>query len=333
MTEAPAQSVNASGGFSRDLGVYGSLNYGNLNQGGRGQQLSGNVLLGTRDIQVNGQFVRPYRATEPDKLGLRVEGFRQRTDSRTLESTTAPNGDRIREGRFGGSVSVNRPMGEWDASLGLNYQRISLRDQAGNVVPQDAQGRSLSASGTGIDDLTTLNLTAVRDKRNNVIDPTQGSLLRLSTEQSVPIGSGSILSNRVSVNFSEYMPVNLFNLEKTQQQPEVFAYNLQAGTTLGTLPAYNAFALGGPNSVRGYGEGQLGAARSYVAASAEYRFPIYSIVGGAVFADVASNLSTNTGFGAGLGLRLKSPVGTIRASYGFNDRGEGRIQFGIGEKF
>jgi outer membrane protein insertion porin family len=94
--------------------------------------------------------------------------------------------------------------------------------------------------------------------------------------------------------------------------------------------------------------GEVGVGRSFVLASAEYRFPIYSIIGGAVFADFASDLGSansvlgapgavrdlpGTGFGFGLGIRLKSPLGTIRAGYGINNQGEGRFQFGFGEKF
>lgn len=350
LTEARARSVNVSGGYNDDLGIYGSVNYRDRNYNGVGEQLGGNVLVGSRDVQFDGQFVSPYRETEPDRLGFRVDAFRRRSLSRVFDDDIkALNGDRIREGRFGGGVSVNRPLSEdWNGTLGVNYQRISLRDRDGDIVRQDAQGNPLSLSGTGSDDLTTVNFTAVRDQRNNRVEPTSGNILSLTTEQSIPIGSGSILSNRLLVNYSEYIPVNLFNLEKTQQQPEVFAYNLQAGTTIGDLPPYNAFTLGGPNSVRGYGSGEIGAARTYVLASAEYRFPIYSIVGGAVFADFASDLGSGSsvpgqpgvdrnrpgsGFGVGVGLRVKSPLGTIRAGYGINDQGEGRFQIGVGEKF
>lgn len=351
LTEARSRALNVSGGINEDLGVFGSLNYNDTNFNGVGQQLGGNVSVGTRDVQFDGRFVSPYRSTEPDKLGYSVSGFRRRGVSRVFDNDASElaNGDRVREGRFGGTVAVNRPLGEgWDGTLGLNYTRISLRDRDGNVSRRDRNGAPLSFSGTGIDDLTTVNFTAVRDQRNNPVDPSGGSILTLTTEQSIPIGSGSILSNRLQANYSQYIPVNIFNLEKTQQQPEVLAFNVQAGTTIGDLPPYNAYTLGGPNSVRGYGFNDVAVGRSFVLASAEYRFPIYSILGGAVFADFASDLGSansvlgapgavrglpGSGFGVGVGLRLKSPLGTIRAGYGINDQGEGRFQFGFGEKF
>jgi outer membrane protein insertion porin family len=117
---------------------------------------------------------------------------------------------------------------------------------------------------------------------------------------------------------------------------------------LGNLAPYNAFTLGGVNSVRGYGQGEVGIGRSYVQASAEYRFPIISALGGTLFADYASDLGSaktvpgapgidrgrpGNGFGVGAGLRFKSPLGTLRADWAVTDRGNNRVQFTIGEKF
>jgi outer membrane protein insertion porin family len=123
---------------------------------------------------------------------------------------------------------------------------------------------------------------------------------------------------------------------------------LQAGTVLGDLPPYESFNLGGSNSVRGYDGGEVGSGRSYVLASAEYRFPIVPILGGVVFADFASDLGSGDtvignpagvrgkpgfGFGYGAGVRIESPLGLIRADYGINDQGETRVHLGIGQRF
>ena len=106
--------------------------------------------------------------------------------------------------------------------------------------------------------------------------------------------------------------------------------------------------LGGPNSVRGYGIGDVATSRTYFLASAEYRFPIYRFIGGVVFADFASDLGTSdevlgepgvqrrkpgTGAGFGVGLRLNSPFGIIRADFGVTDQGDSRLQFGFGQRF
>jgi outer membrane protein insertion porin family len=345
LKEIGARAINLGGSYNADQGLIGTLSYKDQNVGGVNDTLAVNVGVGLRDFQFNSKFISPYRSTNPDRLGYTINAFRNRELSETFDDEIKlANGDRVREGKIGAGISFQRPIDDWDTSIGLNYTRTSIRDRQGNITPTDARGNPLSLSGTGIDDLTTVSFVATKDRRDNINNPTQGSLLSLSTEQSVPIGQGNISMNRLRANYSQYTPVNLFN----SKQPQVFALNLQAGTVIGDLPPYETFNLGGSNSVRGYDSGDVGNGRSYVLASAEYRFPIFPIVGGVVFADFASDLgSGNTvlgnpagvrdkpgfGFGYGAGVRFDSPLGLIRADYGINDQGETKVHLGIGQRF
>ncbi|QIR38684.1 outer membrane protein assembly factor [Tolypothrix sp. PCC 7910] len=345
LKENGARAVNVGGSYNADQGILGTLTYQDQNVGGVNNTVGLNVGVGLRDFQFDTKYTSPYRETSPDTLGYTINAFRRRELS-TIFDDEVPlaNGDRAREGRIGGGISLQRPIDDWDTSLGFNYNRISIRDRQGNITPTDAKGNPLTASGTGIDDLTTVSFTATKDRRNNPINPTQGSVLKLSTEQSIPIGQGNISMNRVTANYSQYVPLQIFSTK----QPQVFALNVQAGTVLGNLPPYESFNLGGSNSVRGYNTGDVGNGRSYVLASAEYRFPIVSAVGGVLFADFASDLGSGssvlgdpagvrgkpgTGFGYGAGVRFDSPLGLIRADYGINDQGESRVHFGIGQRF
>jgi len=283
-------------------------------------------------------------------------------DPITTNPETFEDGDRPRVVRTGGGVNFTRPLNrnpyersEWVASAGLQYQKINITDSDGNrrseggIRNDDGTLRTvngidriqLSESGTGKDDLLLVKLGASRDMRNNPLQPTKGSFLRLGLDQSVPIGQGNIFLTRLQGNYSYYIPVNFTNFSKG---PETLAFNFQAGTILGDLPPYEAFSLGGSNSVRGYEEGGLSSGRSYVEASAEYRFPLFSVLSGALFVDIGSDLGTTseparllnkngTGIGYGLGLRVQSPLGPIRIDYGLNDDGDSRINFGIGERF
>ena len=345
--EMGARAINLGGNFNADTGLLGTLSYQDQNIGGISDNLSVNIGVSRNDLQFNGELSSPYRATEPERLGYAVKAFRRRELSATLDdSITLANGDKVREGQVGTGISFQQPLDDWDTSLGFNYTRTSIRDRQGNISPIDEQGNPLTASGTGIDDLATVSFTASQDRRNNIFNPTQGSLLRLSTEQSVPVGQGNIAMNRLKANYSQYLPVKLFNTNNTQ--PQVFAVNFQAGTVIGDLPPYESFNLGGSNSVRGYDAGEVGSGRSYVLATAEYRFPIVPVLGGVVFADFASDLGSGdtvlgdpagmrgkpgNGFGYGAGVRLDSPLGLIRADYGINDQGESKVHLGLGQRF
>ncbi|PMB41973.1 hypothetical protein CEN40_18890 [Fischerella thermalis CCMEE 5205] len=345
LQERGARSVNVGGNYNADQGLVGSLSFQDQNVGGVNNSFGANLQIGARDLQFNTKFTNPYRSNNPDALGYSVGAFRNRELSNTFDDEIKlANGDKVREGQFGGSLTFQRPIEGWDTSLGFNYSRTSIRDSDGKITSVDAQGNPLSFSGTGIDDLTTVSFTAVKDNRDNPANPTQGSVLGLKTEQSIPIGQGEISMNRLEANYSQFVPIKLFD----SQQPQVFAVNLQAGTVIGDLPPYQTFNLGGPNSVRGYDSGQLGSGRSYVLASAEYRFPVWQNFGGVVFGDFASDLGSGDtvlgnpagvrgkpgiGFGYGAGIRFNSPLGLIRADYGINDQGESKFHFGIGQRF
>ncbi len=355
-------SLALGGGFSSASGLFGSVSYQQQNLGGNNQTLGAEVQIGEREFLFDGRFTDPWIAGDPYRTSYTINVFRRRSISLIFEGGEREvfvvnqddplDRDRPRVRRTGGGITFTRPLSrdvynpaEWTASLGFQYQRVSTRDGDGNIVPTDELGNDLSFSGTGKDDLFTVQLGAVRDRRNNLLRPTSGSLLRLGVEQSIPVGQGNIFLTRLRGSYSYYIPVNFTNFTRGSQ---ALAFNVQAGTVLGDLPPYEAFSLGGSNSVRGYDEGDVGSGRRYIQATAEYRFPIFSVVGGALFVDYATDLGSGddvpgrpaevrgkpgNGFGYGLGIRVQSPLGPIRVDYGFNDDGESRLHFGIGERF
>lgn len=356
-------SIAAGAGISSASGLFGSVSYQQQNLGGNNQTLGAELQVGQRELLFDVRFTDPWIAGDPYRTSYTVNGFRRRSISLIFDGGPTdvrlpdPNnpllpGDRPRVLRTGGGISFTRPLSrdvfapaEWVASLGLQYQRVSIRDDDGDISPRDQLGNNLSFSGTGKDDLLTVQLGAVRDRRNDLLRPTSGSLVRLGVEQSIPVGEGSILLTRLRGSYSYYIPVSFTNFTPG---PQALAFNLQGGTVLGDLPPYEAFSLGGSTSVRGYDEGDVGSGRSFIQATAEYRFPLFSVIGGALFVDFASDLGSGSsvpgdpagvrgkpgnGFGFGLGVRVQSPLGPIRVDYGFNDDGSSRLHFGIGERF
>ena len=357
VVERNTGSIAAGAGISSASGLFGTISYQEQNLGGNDQNLSTELQVGQRELLFDVRFTDPWIAGDPFRTAYTVNAFRRRSISLIFDGgeddVELPDDEgRPRVVRTGGGITFTRPLApdvysepDWILSAGFDYQRVAIKDDDGDIAPEDELGNDLSFSGNGTDDLFMFELGAVRDRRNNLLQPTSGSLLRLGIDQTVPIGDGSILFNRLRGSYSYYVPVDFTNFS---EGAEALAFNVQAGTVIGDLPPYEAFSLGGINSVRGYDEGEVGSGRSYIQASAEYRFPIFSVVGGALFFDVASDLGTGsnvpgepaivrdkpgTGFGYGIGVRVQSPLGPIRVDYAINDEGDNQIQFGIGERF
>jgi len=358
VVEGNTGSIGAGAGVSSASGLFGTVSYQEQNLGGNNQNLSAEVQVGGRTLLFNTRFSDPWIAGDPNRTGYAVNLFRRRSISVIFDEgeteVELPNGDSPRVVRTGGGITFNRPLApdpftraEWTVSAGLEYNRVAIEDDDGEISPVDEFGNQLAFDDSGEDDLFIVELDAVRDRRNNRRQPTDGSVLRVGVDQSLPFGSGSILFNRVRGSYSYFIPVDFTDFTE-EGGGETLAFNVQAGTVFGDLPPYEAFALGGTNSVRGYQQGDVAAGRSFVQATAEYRFPIFSILGGALFVDVGSDLGTGddvpgepaevrdkpgSGFGYGAGVRVQSPLGPIRVDFGLNDDGDSQIHFGIGERF
>ncbi|MEO1185683.1 MAG: BamA/TamA family outer membrane protein, partial [Cyanobacteria bacterium J06636_27] len=339
VVERNSGSIAAGAGISSASGLFGTISYQEQNLNGRNQNLGAELQVGARELLFDLRFTDPWIAGDPFRTSYTVNAFRRRSislifdgDDEEIETFEPGNPsntdaqDRPRVVRTGGGVNFSRPLAknpfkksEWVASAGLQYQRVNITDGDGDTRAigaidgdENNQQVELSASGDGEDDLFLVKLGASRDKRNNPLQPTKGSFLRLGIDQSVPIGQGTIAMTKLRGSYSQYIPVDITNFSKGA---ETLAFNVQAGTVLGDLPPYEAFSLGGSNSVRGYDEGGLSSGRSYVEASVEYRFPLFSVLSGALFVDVGSDLGTTTepaevlqkngtGVGYGLGVRV-----------------------------
>jgi len=370
VVEGNTGSLAAGGGISSNAGLFGTVSYQQRNFGGNNQTLGAEVQLGEREFLFDLSFSDPWIATDNFRTSYTVNVFRRQSislvyDGENSSIRTLNDNDSPRIVRTGGGITFVRPLAadvftkpKWVVSLGFNYQQVQVQNANGDISPLSAPlngfgSQQLAFSSSGIDDLLSLNIGAIRDFRDNPLQPTSGSFLRLGLEQTIPVGSGSIFGTRVRGSYSYFIPVrfiNSFNLFETDifKGQQSLAFNVQAGTVLGDLPPYDAFIVGGSNSVRGYAEGEVGSGRSYFQATAEYRFPIVAIIGGALFVDFGTTIGSQgdvpgqpgivrdlpgTGLGYGLGVRVQSPVGQIRVDYGFNVDGSSRLHFGIGERF
>lgn len=363
VVEGSSGSIAAGAGFSSDSGIFGTVSYQQKNFGGNNQTLATEVQVGDDNLLFDVSFTDPWIAGSESRTSYTINAFRRRSISLVFNGDndidTENGSDSPRIVRTGGGINFARPIPadpfakkDWTLSAGFQYQNVAIRNTDGEISPvsEDTDDGdevddsfNLAFGDDGTDDIFTLRFGATRDRRNSATQPTKGSLLRLGSEQTVPIGG--IFYNRLRANYSQYFPINIvpFGGDK-----EALAFNFQAGTVIGDLPPYESFILGGSNSVRGFDDGEVGSGRSFFLATAEYRFPIFKIVGGALFFDYGSTLGTDgdvpgtpsqvrelpgSGFGYGVGVRVQSPLGPIRVDYAISDEGDNQIQFGIGEKF
>lgn len=340
--------------YSSIKGFHATLDFIFTNLGPNDQTLDLRLEGGERTLGAILRYTDPWQEDDPFDSGYQVRVFNTRSPEDQFL-----NGDREVEliheqepwvDRLGGGIEFFQPVTETGVilSAGANYQRVAIRNAAltDDVFSEDRFGNSLTFSNTGIDTLVTLSLGAFQDRRNDEWWPTSGYRFRVGTEQSIPVGNGEILFNRLTAGFTQFVTVS----------SQTFVFNIQGGTILGDVPPYQAFDLGGGDSVRGYADGEIGTGQSYVQGTVEYRFPIVedlglpmsSRLGGTVFADFASDLGSGdevhgepgevrdkpgSGFGVGVGLRLLTDFGPLRVEVAVNDESDFSALFKIGERF
>ncbi|MFN3926200.1 MAG: BamA/TamA family outer membrane protein [Pseudanabaenaceae cyanobacterium] len=342
-------SIALGAGLSSATGFFGTLSFQQQNFGGNNQKVAADIQVGERDLLFDLSFTDPWIGGDPNRTSFTANAFSRRIFSFVFDGAVGvgPFNETARVNRLGGGISFSRPLdSRTTASLGLRYERVSIADAEGTIRPLDVLGNPLTVSADGQDDLFTLQFAYAVDQRDDPNRPTSGSVLRLATEQALPFGSGSLLYNRLRASYSFYIPVSFVNFAEGAQ---TLAFNVQGGTVIGTFPPYDAFQIGGSNSVRGWEEGRIGSGRSFGVVSAEYRFPVFNIIGGVLFFDYGTDfgsgasvignpagvrLKPGDGSGYGVGLRIQSPLGAIRIDYGINlTTGGSQISFGLGEKF
>ncbi len=287
-------------------------------------------------------------------------------------------GDSIVLQRTGGGFSFARPLNggdpykkvPWRVLLGMNIQKVKAIDYAGNdrpygvlvdnykndQAPNDeviCVAFKCAAENTLFSVKTAATYNTLNDSRN----PTSGDFLSLGTEQYLPVGEHSPTFNRFKTSYTHFFPVKWINFAKGCRPkageklncPQAIGVQAKAGTIVGELPPYEAFCLGGSNSVRGWNNCDLAVGRSFGEASIEYRFPIWKLLSAAFFVDSATDFGSQSrvpgkpgkllgkngsGFSPGAGLIINTPVGPLRLEGAKRDfSGDWRFNLGVGWKF
>ena len=290
----------------------------------------------------------------------------------------ALDGNSIALQRIGANVQFVRPLNggdpfkraPWSVVVGLSAQEVTPMNFAGDTMPYGMSSNNYINGQTQVQDvicvayncatrnqLVGVRVAATMNNLNDPRNPTAGNFLSLGTEQFVSVGVDSPTFNRLRASYTHYIPVNWLKLFKgCRPKPgqaadckQALAFQVSAGANVGNLPTYEAFCLGGSNSVRGYYDCDLGVGKNFGEATIEYRFPIFSIISGELFVDggtsfgsqanVSGNpggllLKPGQGFSVGTGLIVTTPVGPLRLEVASQDfTGEWRFNLGVGWKF
>jgi len=281
--------------------------------------------------------------------------------------------------KTGGGFSFSRPLNggdpfkvaKWRVLAGMNFKKVKMIDGDGNKKPY---GDRTPTTGN-INDIICIGFTpndgscpeentlvsviasTSRNNLNNSINPTSGNKFSFGTEQFVSMGNNSPTFNRMKASYSFFIPTKLINLTKackssdatSEDCPQAIGFQFKAGTILGELPPYEAFCMGGTSSVRGWGSCDLAVSKSFVEGTAEYRFPVWRMISGALFVDAGSDLGSQkdvpgkpgkllqksgSGFSLGGGVGVKTPIGPLRLDVASKDlSGDWRYTLGVGWKF
>ncbi len=281
--------------------------------------------------------------------------------------------------KTGGGFSFSRPLNggdpfkvaKWRVLAGMNFKRVRMIDGDGNKKPYG----DMTPTTGNINDIICIGFTpndgscpeentlvsviasTSRNNLNSSINPTAGNKFTFGTEQFISMGKNSPTFNRMRASYSYFIPTKLINLTKacrssqatSEDCPQAIGFQFKAGTIIGELPPYEAFCMGGTSSVRGWGSCDLAVSKSFVEGTAEYRFPIWRMISGALFVDAGSDLGSQndvpgkpgkllqksgSGYSLGGGVGIKTPIGPLRLDIASKDlSGDLRYTLGVGWKF
>ena len=327
--EARPLSVGVGVGYNTEAGASFSLNTTQDNLGGRVRTLGfqGEVSGILERYQLVAKEPRLFGRDLPTLATIAWEEREQESFTVRRRST---------------ALRLDRKLGEkWRGYLRYSYQHVDVFDV---LDPLALQGEKLEDVILG-----DIGLALIRDTRDDVVAPTSGGYFSLSS--------------RV---FAEPLISDATFVKTTLTAYRLWSY--RNGTTFGsgvrigaarrfgdtaTVPVSERFFSGGDSTNRGFQRDRLGplendlpiGGEGLLLLNQEFRFPILGPLRGVVFYDAGNVYRVLGDFSVtdlrhtlGGGLRVETPIGAIRAEYGFKldrepDEDGGQFIFAIGSVF
>jgi outer membrane protein insertion porin family len=279
---------------------------------GRGQRLSLDAYLSTRNTRYNLAFTEPWLFDIPLSAGASLYNWLREYDEYTKDS-------------FGGTIDFGYLLwGEYTRGyLTYTYDDANVSNVKLNAPDpiKNSEGQNTTSS---------IRFTLKRDTRDQVFNATKGSLNSASVEYAGgPLG-GTSQFTRYLVGSGWYFPVFWGT---------TFFLNGKGGYIQehGKVPDYEKFYLGGINSIRGFKYYDIGVVDpvtgnkyggdKMVQFNLEYIFPVVEKAGvkGVLFFDTGNVYlkddsidPSNFKKTVGVGVRWYSPMGPLRLEWGYN---------------
>ena len=251
------------------------------------------------------------------------------------------------EERIGANIRFGKQFTEY-ISGGTSYRieetEIDNLDTGASADLQREVGKNTLS-------IITFNLT--RDTRDSVFSPTKGWYLSGTTDVAGGFLGGDKDFYRLQMKTTYNIPLKFGSvLEFRLRTGIVNAFNDSE-----YVPIFERFFAGGAYTIRGYNERKVGPLDSVtedpiggeglVVGNIEYIIPIIDIIKLAAFFDTGNVWSRVEDFGsgslksgAGLGLRVKTPIGPVNLDYGYplddepgEEKRQGKFYFSISRGF
>ncbi len=287
-------------------------------------------------------------------------------------------GDTVVLRRTGGSFSFSRPLNggdpykdsEWNVLAGMSFAEVRPVNFAGSTRPYGVSTNNRNNGVVDGDDVICVayncadsnTLVGVRvattyNNFNNPRNPTSGNFFTAGTEQFFSINSDSPTFNRLRASYTQFFPVNWLKIHKGCRPkpgeqadcPQAIGLQIKGGLLMGEVPPYEAFCMGGSNSIRGWYDCDLAVSKAFSELTLEYRFPLISIFSGEVFMDTGTDFGTQkdvpgkpgllldksgSGVSVGTGVIVSTPVGPLRLEVASKEfTSDWRFNLGVGWKF
>ncbi|MAH58785.1 MAG: hypothetical protein CMN91_10185 [Synechococcus sp. ARS1019] len=287
-------------------------------------------------------------------------------------------GESIALRKVGGNFSFSRPLNggdpfkqtPWSALVGMSFANIRPINFSAETRPYGVSTNNfkrgkvknsdvicIAYNCADSNDLVGIRFATTYNTLNDGRNPTSGNFFSVSTEQFVGINEDSPTFNRFRASYTQFFPVNWLKIHKGCRPkpgeeadcPQAIGVQVKGGKLLGDAPPYEAFCMGGSNSIRGWYDCDMAVAKGFGEITIEYRFPIISVFAGELFVDAGTDFGTQkdvpgkpgllldkdgSGISVGTGVIVTTPVGPLRLEVASKDFStDWRFNLGVGWKF